>query len=257
MTSELPELFQMRYSMFPEMARWALDWKGIPHIRQSVLPGPHAPKLQKIAGQTCMPVLRYNNEVIKDSDNILDFIEAQWPEKPLYPSDPVDRQQAIEIRDRFRQIGPDVRRAFFYALLPASDYAASLFSRGQTADAQRQYARFFWGVKLIMKASMKISRRRAEASVEVTQEALDWLADNVNEKGFLVGDQFSVADLTAATVMCCTCLSEGTNAYAEEPRPDGLQDWVDRWADHPAVGWSQHIYAKYRPASAAVEDRNY
>ena len=35
------ELWQFRLSMYPEKVRWALDYKGVPHIRHSLLPGPH------------------------------------------------------------------------------------------------------------------------------------------------------------------------------------------------------------------------
>src|SRR5262249_52307823 len=37
-----PELWQILVSMYPEKARWALDCKRVPHIRYSLLPGPHA-----------------------------------------------------------------------------------------------------------------------------------------------------------------------------------------------------------------------
>ena len=37
-----PVLWQFTASHYNEKARWALDWKGVAHVRQSLLPGPHA-----------------------------------------------------------------------------------------------------------------------------------------------------------------------------------------------------------------------
>jgi hypothetical protein len=35
------ELIQFRYSPYNEKVRWALDFKRVPHVRRSLLPGPH------------------------------------------------------------------------------------------------------------------------------------------------------------------------------------------------------------------------
>jgi hypothetical protein len=50
-------LHQFPASHFNEKARWALDWKGLPHRRASYLPGPHAPRIRRLTGQTATPVL--------------------------------------------------------------------------------------------------------------------------------------------------------------------------------------------------------
>ncbi len=256
-TTPLPELFQMRFSMYPEMSRWALDFKSVPHIRQSVLPGPHAPKILRLARQTSMPVFRHRGQLVCDSARVLDYIEEQWPEPRLYPPDAVERQRAIEIRDRCRKWGPHIRRAMFYALLKNNDYAASLISQGYPVTQQQRYRRFFGLVKMIMRLSMGITAKRSAASQQIVGEALDWLAANINEHGYLIGEQFTVADLAAAAVVMPTSLAEGTPAAAPLPRPPELQAWVGLWAGHPAVEWAEKMYRDHRPDSAAVEDRAY
>ena len=37
-TVDLPVLWHFRISHFNEKARWALDWKRVPHVRRAVLP---------------------------------------------------------------------------------------------------------------------------------------------------------------------------------------------------------------------------
>ena len=72
---EHPELWQFRLSMYPEKVRWALDFKGIQHIRHSLLPGLHVAQLLPRFGQKCMPILRHEGRVLKSSAAILDYLE--------------------------------------------------------------------------------------------------------------------------------------------------------------------------------------
>jgi glutathione S-transferase len=37
----LPVLWQLQVSHYVEKVRWALDYKHVPHIRRSLLPGVH------------------------------------------------------------------------------------------------------------------------------------------------------------------------------------------------------------------------
>ena len=58
------ELHQFPFSHYNEKARWALDWKGVPHVRRSYLPGPHMLPVYRLSGQRSVPVLRAGTEVI-------------------------------------------------------------------------------------------------------------------------------------------------------------------------------------------------
>ena len=254
MSNTLPTLYQFRYAMFPEMARWALDHKAIPHQRVSLLPGPHAPTMIKLAGQTSTPVLVHDGAVIKNSDVVLDYIEATWPNNPLYPENSEERDLAIQIRDRFRGWGAEFRRAYFAQLLKDKSHAAATFCQGHQAASQVKYRRNFWAVNLIMKTTMAITTKKALASEKVVEEGLTWLEANINEHGFLVGDQFTAADLTAATVLGVVCLADNTPAEPAKPLSAEVSAWKERWADRPAVAWANQIYANHRPASAAVEE---
>ena len=66
-------------SHYNEKARWALDWKGLPHRRVPYLPGPHAPQIQRLTGQTATPVLVTNGRAIAGSAQIIDALESAYP----------------------------------------------------------------------------------------------------------------------------------------------------------------------------------
>ena len=80
-----PVLWQFTASHYNEKARWALDWKGVAHVRQSLLPGPHALKIRRMTGQTAVPVLVLDGRAIHDSTRIIEALELAYPDPPLYP----------------------------------------------------------------------------------------------------------------------------------------------------------------------------
>lgn len=63
----LPELLHFPVSHFNEKGRWALDYKGVPHVRTALLPGPHKLRVQRVSGQGRVPVLRDGETVIAGS----------------------------------------------------------------------------------------------------------------------------------------------------------------------------------------------
>lgn len=250
------EVWQFRLSMFPEKVRWALDYKGIPYILRSVLPGPHAAQLLLRFGQKEMPVMTQGDVTVKGSAAIIDYIEQLAPQAPLYPHDPILRQQALELQQWFGECGPSVRRAFFYGFLAETDYAASLFSTGYPAWARQLYRKTFPVTRSIMQMDMHISQGSAAEGQQRIQEVLDFIASRCGPEGYLVGDQFSVADLAAATLLFCLVLPKQYPVAFPLPYPASLQRWLLQWQDHPATAWVREIYHKHRGQSCAVEDRN-
>jgi glutathione S-transferase len=86
----------------------------------------------------------------------------------------------------------------------------------------------------------------------LTQEALDRIARTAGTDGYLVGDRFSIADLTAASLLSPVLFPPECQARIFEPRAPGLQKWLARWADHPGVAWMKRIFARHRGTSAEV-----
>ena len=159
-----PVLWQFRHSHFNEKARWALDWKGIPHVRRSLLPGPHIPRVLWMTRQKSLPVLVLEGRIITDSTRIIAALEEARPDPPLYPADAGERRRALELEDFFdEQLGPHIRRSLFHDLLPHTDYAAALVTTDVPAIVRRFYRALFPGIRLVMRADMGIDERSAAA----------------------------------------------------------------------------------------------
>jgi glutathione S-transferase len=250
-----PELWQFRFSMYPEKARWALDYKGVPHRRRSVLPGPHAAQLFPRFGQKAMPILCHEGNVLKSSAAVLDYIEQVFPNPPLYPADVVQRERSLEIQQWFdEEIGPPLRRAAFYEWLGETEYSARRFAYGLPEWQQRCYVRAFPAIRAIMRADMRIGRAGAEKGCALVAQGLDFVARESAATGYLIGDRFSIADLAAATILMGTCLPPEFPVPMPEPRPPGWQHWLDRWKDHPGCAYVLRMYREHRGQSCAVAE---
>ena len=172
-----PVLWQFTYSHFNEKARWALDFKRVPHVRRSLLPGPHGVKIRRMTGQTAVPVLELDGRVIHDSSRIIAALEEAFPDPPLYPPDEAERRRALELEDFFDvELGPHIRRLAFYLLLPFPDTVVAMFSQESGWAARAAFRAAFPMVRPMMKKAMRIDRQGAELGRAKTVAAFDRIA---------------------------------------------------------------------------------
>jgi glutathione S-transferase len=250
----VPELFQFRVSHFNEKARWALDYKGVRHLRRSLLPGPHKPTMQKVSGQAQVPVLKIGRQTVVGSAAIIDRLELDHPDPPLYPGDASDRRRALEIQERFdAEVGPAIRLAMFHEMLRDPVYFASMFTVGQPVWTRLGYRLLFPVVRTVMRRQMAISPPNAERALARSREAFDFVASETRATGYLVGNRFSVADLTAAALLAPGVeLAPSPFAYPR-PYPASLRGWWSLWQNHAGTGWVRRIYDQHRGSSHEVK----
>src|SRR4051812_13009382 len=119
-----PTLWHIELSHYNEKARWALDYKGIPHVRRAPLPGLHGPVAMAVSrsAHRKLPVLVLDGRRVADSTAIIAALEEYRPEPPLYPADPADRRRALEIEDYYDEtLAPAIRRLNFHHSLDDPD----------------------------------------------------------------------------------------------------------------------------------------
>lgn len=249
-----PVLWHIPVSHYNEKVRWALDWKGIPHVRRTLLPGWHMPRALLLTGQTQVPVLVLEDgTVVADSTRIIARLEALRPEPPLYPTDADERRRALELEEFLdEELGPHIRRAFFFDALDHTDFMVALFASGEPAITRSLYRVFFPVGRTLMRAAMGIDAPRAEASRRRVAAALDRLAAEIGPAGHLVGERFSIADLTGAALLAPLLLPPEF-PYPVPALPEPVARLRATWANHPAFGWAAGIYRRYRGDSCAVE----
>jgi glutathione S-transferase len=241
-------LHQFLYSHFNEKARWALDFKNVPHQRRSYLPGPHRPAIQKLSGQGQTPVLCLGPEVIAGSAQIIDTLEQKYPDPALYPADTQARENALTLQARFdADIGPAVRTALFSVLIKEGGYLTRMFARDASAPVRVLYrATFPLARGMIAKGNGVTDTDNVTRAFELTEATLREVTEQTAATGYLVGHSFSIADLTAAALLAPLAALSHPDMARPKPVPPALEAFYARWADDPAITWVRHQYAKHR-----------
>jgi glutathione S-transferase len=252
-------LWQLEISHYNEKVRWALDYKRIPHIRRSLLPGPHVVKAERLTGDTSTtPVLAVDGRSIGDSTRIIASIEERWPRPPLYPPDAKHRRRALELEEFFdEELGPHIRRVAYHELLPNPELVVPLFTHGQPLAARTLLRAGFPVLRAAMRQKFEISAETAEDSRARTVAAMDRLEREISPSGFLVGESFTVADLTAAALFYPVVLPP-EYPYplpAERDLPVSWREFFESLAERPGGRWVAEIYHRHRHPSAAVQAR--
>jgi glutathione S-transferase len=253
LTMETPVLWQFTSSHFNEKARWALDYKRVPHIRHSLVPGFHVAAVKRMTGKTHVPVLKLNGEIISDSSKIIEAVERAFPTPPLYPDDPAERRRALELEDFFdEELGPHIRRWIFHMILPYPGTVRALFVNHASLPirlAQRVMSPL---VAPVMRKQMKINPESAERSRVKTIAAMDRLEKELRPSGYLVGDSFTVADLTAAALLAPIARPPEFPYGGGVALPEPFKKARESLQNHRAFQWTLETYRRHRGKSAEV-----
>jgi glutathione S-transferase len=250
---DTPELWQFTSSHFNEKARWALDYKRVPHVRHSLIPGFHVSIVKRMTGKTHVPVLKLNGEAVSDSSRIIEALERAYPEPPLYPADPQERRRALELEDHFdEELGPYIRRWIFHVILPYPMFVRAAFVSHASLGAQLAHRAVAPLIGVIMRRQMDINPASAEAARGKTLAAMDRLENELRPSGYLVGDRFTVADLTAAALLSPLVRPPEFPYKAAVPLPEPLAKIRDSVSNHPAFRWTLQTYRQHRGESAEI-----
>ncbi len=258
MAQTIPVLHQFTRSHFNEKARWALDWKGIPHRRVTHLPGPHMFAIRRMTGRTQVPVLVLGDgqtrEVVGGSARILARLDEIQPSEALLPSGAEDRAQALALQTWLDdEVGPAVRTVVFSVLLEQPDFLCRIFAGHLPPLGRSLYrATFPLARKLMARANGAERPDQVATAFEVSERALDRIAGQIGGKGYLVGDRFGLADLAAAALLAPLANPQHPDMASPEPVPDAAQQLQARFAGHAAIAWVHEQYVRHRPPSCAV-----
>lgn len=246
-----PILWQLQISHYNEKVRWALDHKRIPHVRRSLLPGPHVIQTKRLTGDIeTTPVLTLEDRAIGDSTRIIAALEERWPQRALYPEDEAQLQRALELEEFFdEELGPHLRRAVYNELLPYPELTLPLFTNGQPPLSRLLLRIMFPLLRVGMRRSMNIYEAPAEASREKVVAAMDRLEAEIGPSGYLVGDSFTVADLTAAALFYPIAQPPEFPYPSVTDLPGPSREFIDSLRERPGGQWVAETYRRHRVAA--------
>ena len=174
------ELIELYPSPFSERVRWVLELKRVPYRRRSYQPLVGEAELRQQTGQSTVPVLFADGELIGDSNAAVDWLEAHVPASPLLPADPAERLRvrALELAAT-EGLAPWARLGFIgrakaLGIQPLADHFA---------------AKYGW------------SPEREASTGKVLRGLLADLTESVAQRTYLVGDALTRADVTVAAML--------------------------------------------------------
>jgi glutathione S-transferase len=247
-------LWHIPVSHYNEKARWALDYKGIAHERRTPMPGLHRISALRLTRgkHDRLPVLGIDGTRIGDSTAIIAALEERWPEPPLYPGDPAERDRALTLEEYFdEELAPRLRRYIWFHTLP--DVEASIEAALPGAGPVRTR---------LLRASYPIARRVVARDYDVNDEtvaeaevgiwaAMDRLESELAGGDYLVGSRFGVADLTAAALFTPLIAPEG-RPHAPSRMAEPVLRLRGELIARPGGEWISEMYRRHRGTSCEV-----
>jgi glutathione S-transferase len=259
-----PTLWQIEISHYSEKARWALEYKGVDHVRRSPLPGVHMAVALWLTGGSCntFPVLELDGRAIGDSTAVIAALEEAFPEPPLYPADPEQRRRALELEDFFdEELGPHTRLLAFHELIAEPELFAEVASR--TAPGPLGKAKALTGAYARAFTSLRFGADSDDAAAVAREKilaAMDRLDAELEAGGgdYLAGESFSVADLTAASLFYPLVGPEEGPIPPDTPSPPAFERFREGLSERPGFLWVEEMFHRHRrparpaPASASL-----
>jgi glutathione S-transferase len=256
MSDPRPTLWQIEISHFSEKARWALDHKGVEHRRNSPLPGAHIPvALWLTRGeQKTFPILSLEARNIGGSSAVIEALERRYPEPPLYPADPEQRRRALALEEFFdEEVGPHVRHLAFHEMREDPDRLREIAE----STAPAPLARFGGVTAAYARAYTSLRWKSGDADAAAVDRAkivaaFDRLEEELGTSDYLVGDAFSVADLTAASLLY-PIVTPKEGPSGEEGVSKGIKRFREPLEDRRGYRWVGEMFARHRkPARASA-----
>jgi len=238
-------LYQFPISHYCEKARWALDYKNIPYKTINLLPGPHVKKIMSIAKRSEVPVLEHENNIIQNSNNIIDYLDTTFADNNLTPVDEESRINALKWEAYVdKEVGPNIRIFFYHSLLEHPDLLIPIFTYKGPWYGKLLMKFFFPTLRLKMRKLMRINDATAEQARIDLKLAIDKINQHLSEHKYLAGKEFSRADLAAASLLAPLVQPDEYGLPWPSPLPKELENTIIEWSSE--LDWVRHMYDQHR-----------
>jgi glutathione S-transferase len=259
-TASRPILVTIPISHYCEKARWALERAGIDYEEQPHLPALHRVAVRRAGGGLTAPVLVCEDGVIGESSDIVVYADARVaPEHRVVPDDPALAAEARALADDFdERLGPHTRRWVYFQLRGRRELVTESITAGVPAWQRRTFALTYAPINFVVHRILKITpetvKESEDAFDEVFAEVGERLADG---RRFLVGERFSIADLTFAALAAPLVIPPeyGVRLPAVDRLPPEMAAVVREHQEHPAGAHALAMFREERRAPAGAGGR--
>lgn len=228
-------LHQFEVSPFCDKVRRVLHYKRRPYETREVPPTETLVRLRRLNPVGKVPVIEHEGTVVADSSEIARYLDATFPDPPIYPDDPRDRALCHFIED-----WADESLYFFELWLRfgVRENAGEWSRRASQSEPPLIRRATEAALPTFMRNVLKaqgLGRRSPEAVLDELDRHLDAIDVWLGQGEWLVGARLSIADIAAYSQLACAGeTDEGASLLARHP---GVLAWMERvnGATSPAV----------------------
>ena len=184
-------------SPFVRKVLMVLEYKGMAYDLVPVFPGSDDPDFVKMSPLKKIPAIDHDGFTISDSSVICRYLEQIHPDKPIYPADPKAQAQACWLEEFGDSVLINGCATIFQERMLKPKF---LGQEGDEANAQKTID-------------------------SVLPPLLTYLESKVPEKGVLIGDHISIADISIIT---CFVQAKYGNYEVDASRYPKLRAYIDR-----------------------------
>jgi glutathione S-transferase len=198
-----PILWHIEISHFNEKARWALDFKGVEHERRGLVPGYHMAVALVLTRGRCYtsPILELDGRRIGDSTAIIRALEP-LPAATVVPGGSGRAPTGARARGVLRRAARALHPAARLSRTPQRP-GRRRAARGAGVHPGDEALPTHAAEYLLAGTALRYGAWSAQAADWARRrvlEALDRLEAELGTNDYLVGERFTVADLTAASL---------------------------------------------------------
>lgn len=248
------ELYQFELSHYVEKVRLILDYKGLPYRKINVTPGIGQLELMRMSGSRQVPVIKDGNEVVADSTAIADYLDRQYPERPIIPQDSKLRGLCLLIEQwADESIGLNARKALVGAVNQNQSFRAALLP-SSTPDVLRNLLSSVPNELLsVLGIGIGFGPDVVREAEEALKRDLTALCFILREQPYLVTDQPTLADFAVAGLSMYLKFPVGS--YLDIPeslKGRGVPGIGDIGTFEPFFSWRDRLYADFRKSGSGT-----
>lgn len=244
-------LITIPISHYCEKARWALERLRITYIEE-----PHPPLFHRLATSrngrgTSVPVLVTERGTFGDSKDILQYLDQiTTVSKRLYPSEPNLCHKVEKLETLFdTQLGTSTRLWFYSYMLDNRKLLLRMFCEGVNPVEQKIFTVVLPLIQEAMRQRLKITAESAANSHNKIKRIFETVNERLADgRTYLVGDSFSAADLTFASLAAPTVLPKEYSVRLPQldELPDKMAATIKEFRKTPAGEYALRLFREER-----------
>ncbi len=251
------ELITIKISHYCEKARWALDRGGVAYREHGYMPAFHFPFAARALlgtgnGATDGTSTRFSTPLLvgQGGSRWADSTEiARYADPSLFE---LEEAEALD-RHFSENLGAHTRRIVYWYALPDRPRLERLARENVGATQARLFVTALPVLEKVLRKSLRITEEGCARSVQKVDAIADEVAERLSDgRRYLVGDRFTIADLSFASLFSIVVMPPeyGATLMRPEELDGGLRAHVERYRAHPAGQFALRMFREHRAERA-------